>query len=87
MHIPQLGYHSADDLVEADIFQQEVMYVVKEGMIGIGLVQLFVARYARLQQPGLFELVQLQPYAIRAFPELSFQVPEIGAGVAVEKEL
>jgi len=40
-----------------------------------------------LQQPGLFELVQLQPYTIGTFPELAFQVPEIGAGVAVEEEL
>ena len=82
----QVTEHLLDDLVEPDIFPQDIIDIGKEGMGGIGREDLTVLFFAGNQQPCFLKAVQLQPDGVRGFVEFRFQVAKIGFGVAVQEE-
>lgn len=74
-------------LVNAGVFEQYVVYIVKQRVIGIGSEHFFVALGSAHQHTGIFEAVKLHTNAVGRLAEFSLEVAQPGLCGGVEEEL
>ena len=75
------------DRVEADVFDQDVVDLLKERVVGVGLEVFFIAFGIGFEHPGFFEAVEFLADGVGGVSEFGFQSAEVRAGAAVEEEL
>jgi hypothetical protein len=85
--VPDFAEHRIDDGVDAHIFKQKVVDVVKKSMSGVGFVILTVPLGRRFQQSGFLKTVELYAYGIGRFPEFTFKASQVSFCLAVNEEL
>ena len=75
------------DRVEADVFDQDVVDLLEERVVGVGLEVFLVAFGISLEHAGFFEAVEFLADGVGGVSEFGFQSAEVRAGAAVEEEL
>lgn len=79
--------YGIDDGVKADVLDEDIMDLLKERMIRIGLKIFLVALRICPEHPCLFEAVEFLPDSVGGVAKFRLESAEIGARTAVEEEL
>jgi hypothetical protein len=85
--LPETFDDRIHDRIESDVFDQDIMDFLEEGVVRVGLEVFLVAFGIGLEHAGLFEAVEFLADGIGGVPKFGFQSAEIGAGTAIEKKL
>ena len=76
-----------DDGIKADVFDEDIVDLVVERMVGVGLEKFLVAFGACFEHAGFFEAVEFLADGVGGVAKFGFEAPEVGTGTAVEEEL
>jgi len=76
-----------DDSVEANVFDEDIVDFVVEGVIGVGLEEFLVAFGAGFEHSGFFEAVEFLTDGVGGVAKFGFKASQVGTGAAVQEEL
>lgn len=87
INVAQAGNYFFDDLVDANIFFEDVLYIGKNGVFGICLKYFFISFGTGFKKAGSFESVKLDSDGIGRFAKLAFETTQIGSCLTIKEEL